>query len=149
MEVIETSDIKSTLEDCFATDLDLLNRYHIEAPAPLFKCVDRTYSDLLACDKIIYYNVFEKDKLIGYFCKEEYKESFYLTGFFLKPEYRIWETKKEFWSIINEKMAGRFYAGIYEKNTRAMKFLSKMGGEIFFTGIHKENKEKYCSYKFN
>ncbi len=100
----KVDDLKSTLEDCFATDLDLLNRWHIESPAPLVKCVERTYCDLMACEDIVFYKLFDLSNLIGYFCKETDKYgNKYLTGFFLKPEYRTEESKKEFWEKVNKE----------------------------------------------
>ena len=136
MEYQVVPDIKAILEECFATDLDLLNRYHIEAPAPLVTCVNRTYKDLMSCPEIVFYKIFDLSRLIGYFCKETDKYgNKYLTGFFLKPEYRNWDYIKEFWSIVNKEIGEDYSVGLYEKNSRAVKFIERSGGKFFFKGV--------------
>lgn len=147
MDYEKVSDLKDILEECFATDLDLLNRYHIEAPAILSTCVKRTYDDLMACDDIVFYKVFENNNLIGYFCKEKDKyDNKYLTGFFLKPVYRKSEYVKRFWDIVDKEIGEDYLIGLYEKNSRAVKFVERGGGEVFFRGVD-DKGNGFVSYK--
>lgn len=143
----EVSDIKQLLEECFATDIDLMNRYHIEAPAPLFACVERTYKDLLSCPDIIFYKIYELSKIIGYFCKEKDRYgNMYLTGFFIKPEYRKADYIKSFWDIVDKEIGEDYFIGLYKKNKRAVDFVVRGGAEFFFEGIDITGND-YVSYK--
>lgn len=118
-------DYKDILSECFSSDKDLLDKWHIESGTSLENCVNRTYNDLKQLN-IEFYPLYEDSKLIGYFCKEEVYNLSFLTGFFIKPEYRKKEYIKEFWNIVNNKFNNKqFYAGIYEKNIPAINFLKR------------------------
>jgi hypothetical protein len=88
-------------------------------------CVERTYNDLLNTEKLRFYKLVLNEITVGYFCVEILKGVKFLTGFALKPNYRTQELKRKFWEIVNEKMNGDYYCGIYSKNKRAKGFLIK------------------------
>lgn len=128
MLCIYQKEYKAILNECFSEDEELLNKYHIEAPASLSTCVEKTHLDLQNA-QVQFYTLLNNDKLIGYFGMET---GTFLTGFFIKPEYRNKEIIKEFWNIVNNKFNNKeFYCGIYKKNERAMKFLEKNNGRLW------------------
>lgn len=121
-------DYKDILLDCFITDEDLLNKYHVSAPATLNQCVERTHSDLMSA-YVQVYSLEENEEVIGYFGIEI---GTYLTGFFIKPEYRNSKYIKEFWNIVNNMFNQKqFYCGVYKKNDRAIEFLKKNNGKLW------------------
>lgn len=78
-----------------------------------------------------FYTVIENDKLIGYFGKEVAIGNVkYLTGFFINPEYRTKDYTSKFWNLIKDTMSGRFYCGLYKKNTPAIDFIVKNSGKL-------------------
>ena len=120
---------KLIIEDCFKTDQELLNKWHIESGNGLENCVIRTYNDLINANVKVY-SLKENNNLIGFFGIEE---STYLSGFFIKPEYRKKEYITQFWNIVNKEFNNKkFYSGIYKKNNKAYNFLLKNNGKIAF-----------------
>ena len=82
MEPILTKHYKPILEECFKADQELLDKWHIESPNTLKKCVNRTYRDLRNCPDFCFMKIVEDGKLIGYFGMEERDDMEFLTGFF-------------------------------------------------------------------
>lgn len=131
MKVSLAKDISTLILECFATDTELLEKWHIEAPASLEICAAKTTKDLLDL-KVSVYCIEKHNKVIGYFGKEIVDDNQFLTGFFIKPEYRTKNNIKEFWNKVNTIMGGTsFFCGIYKKNKRAYNFLMKNNGIPF------------------
>ena len=84
MEYREVTDYKELLQECFITDIDLINIYHIEAGKGIEACINRTFDDLKLWNVKVF-GLYEDNEIVGYFGKEA---NIYLTGFFIKPEYR-------------------------------------------------------------
>jgi len=125
MTVFEHRDYKNILTSCFGSDQDLLDNFHVEAPADIETCVKRTLTDMEGWNTFKFYALNSGGQLAGFFGKEEINGVKYLTSFFLKPEFRTEEYKKEFWRCVKENIGDDFCTGIYKKNVRADKFLSK------------------------
>ena len=113
--------------ECFKTDPELLEKWHICAPDSLEKCVDNTIT-VMQLNKVSVYSLTINNNIIGYFGLEYFNNQKYLTGFFIKPEYRNKEMFELFWNVINKKFGKNYYAGVYKKNERAVNFLLKSGG---------------------
>ncbi len=128
MYYLEATNYKEFLFECFGTDPELIEKWHIESGTNLETCVERTFKDLQN-NKVKFYILIDNNNLIGYFGKEENNNSLYLTGFFIKPEFRTKEIVKKFWNCVNtEFMGDTFYCGIYKKNEPAYNFLLKNEG---------------------
>jgi hypothetical protein len=125
----------SLILECFKTDPELIEKWHIEAPASVENCAKRTTEDLKKANVSVYELIDTKNNTIGYFGKEILNNNEYLSGFFIKPEYRNKETIKEFWNCVNLIMDNnQFFCGIYKKNTKAYSFLMKNNGFPFEDG---------------
>jgi len=122
-------DYKSMLKDCFVTDPNLLEKWHIASGQGLDACVDKTFQDLQYCKASIYKLTSESD-LVGYFGKELCDDKQWLTGFFLFPKFRNEQNKKEFWQIVESEFQRPYFCGLYEKNKPANAFIKKHGGEL-------------------
>lgn len=121
-----TKNFKSVLSECFSTDPILVEKYHISAGEGLEACVEKTFEDLMKAN-VSFYVVSSEKETIGFFGIEHIDNYKALTGFFIKPEYR--SLKKDFWKTIQKTMDNKsFLCGVYNKNTRAIKFLKEMGG---------------------
>lgn len=128
MYYIEANNYKDYLTECFATDKDLIQKWHIESGTDLETCVNRTFNDLQE-NNVKFFVLLENNHLIGYFGKELNNNSLYLTGFFIKPEFRTKENIRKFWDCINtEFMGGTFFCGVYKKNIPALNFLRRNEG---------------------
>lgn len=121
----EKSKWKDILRECFESDKDLIEKYHIVSGQGLEKCIEKTYEDLCQCEKLDFYTLEVDKKFAGYFGIEIYEEGYYLTGFFLMPDYRNSKFIKEFWKIVYKFAKFKFICGIYKKNERAKRFLEK------------------------
>lgn len=115
---------KELLTELFNTDKELLSTYHILAPNSAEVCAERTLDDL----KGSYVYSFEKDdEVIGYYGINGLS----LTGFFIKPSNRNKETITKFWNEIESNFTKDYYCGLYNRNTRAIKFIRQKSIEEF------------------
>lgn len=133
MKITKTKSYKTVLYSCFESDNDLLNMYHISAPADLFTCVNKTYNDMQEFKNFEFYRLSDKMSLFGYFGKEQVNGNQFLTGFFITEEHRNKDGYKKFWDAVNGKFTKPFYICVYDKNTRASKFLEKSGAKLYKT----------------
>ena len=124
------------IEDNFKLDKELIEKYHIEEGNDYKKCSKRTFEDLQNVDESFkLYGYFEDDKLIGFFGTELGN---YINTIFVKPEYRNKEYMNKFVDSILDTVGNKFYTALYNKNTRAINFYKKLGGQV----IEKNNKFK-------
>lgn len=112
---------KELLTELFATDSELLSKYHILAPNSAEVCAERTFTDLINAD--IKIHLIEKNnEVIGYYGIEG---SSFLTGFFIKPTHRNKETIERFWKQVDSHFNKDYFVGLHSKNTRAIDFINK------------------------
>lgn len=135
MNVVEIQPSKDFLKECFNTDKDLVEKWHIEAPSNSEVCASRTFDDLKNTISFKFYKIESNNDVVGFFGTEG---DFAITSFFVKPEYR--DKSSLIWDKMREKVKPPFMCGIYKKNLRAAKFLEKMNGKI---KVNKDNKLVY------
>lgn len=143
MRAVLSSQISETIDECFRTDKDLVDLYHIASGDSVEKCIVRTIDDLFNTDPSFkFYQLHSGNQCVGFFGSEF---SNYLTTIFIKPEYRNRKDISEIWKLISSHFDDEFYTSIYSKNTRALTFYRKNGIEIeeFNAGL-----EKAVSFKF-
>lgn len=126
------STVEESVRECFATDRDLLKRWHVEAPANLEKCVARTVTDIdQAGDDFRFFRVFIKNRirsvLAGYWGTEG---SNYLNLIFVKPKYRNRWFMRDFWDAIQASLESPFRTVIYAKNEQAITFYMNRGSKV-------------------
>lgn len=131
MNLVRTHNIKHVLYECFATDQQLLDKFHVAAGSGLEGCVKRTMDDFSSCEHLQFYKIMDGKTLVGYAGKEIHSEfGSFLTGFFIKPSYRSRPHVKEFWKLVKALMNdGCFFVALHTHNTRAINFIEKAGAE--------------------
>lgn len=117
------------LAKLFATDSDLLSKYHILAPNSAEVCAERTMNDLINADVKIHL-IEKNNEVIGYYGIEGVA---FLTGFFLTPENRTPAMIELFWRRVEKHFDKDYFVGLYTKNTRAIKFMNKKTTEKYET----------------
>ena len=127
---------KDVVLKCYETDQDLLDKFHILAPANLQEAVNHTCQTFVDISNKGVFEMFEAtldDVFIGYFAVEHvtvpYGKLRLLNGFFLLPEYRKPDVKKAFIECVRKKFPNGILTGLYSKNERAIKFFKKMGAQ--------------------
>lgn len=138
MIAIQENKYVHIIKECFSTDEELLSTWHIEAPADVDVCSERTINDLRNAANFTFYSLMEENEIAGFFGLSDINGVYYCNGFFLKPEYR--HMKKEFLNEIMNKTGDIFYTAIHSKNKRASNFLSKHG-------VIQEQNEQYQFFK--
>lgn len=127
----ETAEYLPVIKECFATDSELLDKWHIEAPASLDRCVRRTFNDLKNAPTIKMFVIKcateDVSEVVGFFGHEKAMGANWMTSFFIKPKYRDKETFSFFWNCVYDITGNEFFTAIYETNKRAKKFLEKNG----------------------
>lgn len=140
MLAVQESKYDYIINECFATDKELLSKWHISAPASVETCTVRTVMDLQKATNFVFYSLMEGNEIAGFFGTEIVNGNSFCTSFFLKPKFR--HKKKEFWNEVVKKTGNTFLTAIHPKNERASAFLSKHG-------FIQESNEKYTLFKVN
>lgn len=137
-----TYDWKRVIETCYNSDPEMISKFHILAPTDVEKAVQHTLKTLFKASYTgtikIYECAFDR-KFMGYFGLEiipiqnEGKIQV-LTGFFIMPEFRTDECKKEFVDHLREQFPSKsILTYIFSKNTRARGFFARHGGQVLNT----------------
>lgn len=120
--------IREAVRECFASDPELLSKWHIVAPGSLDECVNRTMKDVTDFDPSFkFYPVFVKCDLAGYFGTECGN---YINLIFIKPDYRCKKFVTKFLKEICDRMPDVFYTAVYSKNTPAVAFYAKLANVV-------------------
>lgn len=134
IELSNRQSVPGAVRECFATDPELLEKWHIAAPGTLDQCVEKTAKDAEGFDlSFRFYLAFVGEELVGYWGTEWDR---YLNLIFVKPNYRKPNFMKDFWKYIKRSMNGRFATAVYARNLPAIGFYSKHGKKIQEFQIH-------------
>ena len=134
--ITEDSRLKDVITACYESDEDLYTKYHVIAPNTVENCIEHTAEYLLHIQKsedseLKIYEITQDNDLVGYFCHELYKKKLEaICGFSILPKYRNKDIKQRFWQLLKGKFKGDIHCNIYNKNTRAIKFLKKSGFKV-------------------
>ncbi len=128
MKVCLSKAVRQSIEECFATDQDLLDQWHIESGNGLENCVDRTMRDVAKFDHSFkFFTVHEGNSLVGYWGIEFGQ---YINLIFVKPGFRTKDFMAKFWDEIKKSVCEPFYTAVYSKNIPAIRFYGKLGKEL-------------------
>lgn len=134
---IEEKEYVVVLNECFETDSELVDKWHICAPSDVNTCVRRTYYDLKNSPSLKFYVIHciteDTDEIAGFFGTEHIDGVRFMTSFFIKPKYRNKETLSYFWDSVEDKTGMNFITAIYAHNTRAQRFLEKNNFKLIRT----------------
>lgn len=121
----QSHQLRDYIYQAYASDKDLIAKWHITSGAGLDSCVDKTVSDLGkdTYPDFKFFVVEENGSFVGYFGNE--LDGKYLTTIFVTPTMR--KRKLEFWKAITGYLANDFQSAIYSKNVPCIKFFSKLG----------------------
>lgn len=120
--------IRESINECFDTDRELLERWHIAAPASLITCVDRTMRDVGQFDDTFkFYPFYEESELAGYWGTEFGN---YINLIFVKPTFRHADFMKRFWAKVQASLDSPFTTAVYSKNKPAIEFYEKLGERL-------------------
>lgn len=120
------NDVFLAVSECFATDVELIKKWHIGSGSGLNACIDRTMNDVAKYfdSSFRFYKVYERGELAGYWGTEFGK---YLNLIFVKPKFRNSDFLNNFWHSIKESVSNPFTTAIYAKNKPAISFYIKHG----------------------
>lgn len=123
LDPINSIDIKSTDDAAIETEKKLIE--FIKSGIELY-----CYSVLLNTEKIGYFCYFYNDKANAYA----------LVSFGMRMADRTPINLKSFYSLIKNKIGGRFYCQLWSKNERAIKWLIKSGMKYAGNEHYKQNE---------
>jgi len=125
----KTHDIKRVIADCYKTDNELIEKYHKLSPTTFGEAVLYTVGALTEIkNELEFFELYCDNEFCGYFAIQAEK---FLVGFFILPKFRNKEVMLKFWRIVKSKFKRDIFCGLYEHNTRAIKFLKKTGFTLF------------------
>lgn len=148
----KSTDIEGIIKKCYPTDQELIEKYHVLAPTTIEDAEKHTIAALKRSIDAGILTVYELSKngyFVGYFGKEVVAGMDYLTGFFLLPEYRDSENVVRFWRIVKAKFDKTIFTYLYEKNTRAIKFIQKKGFKLNDRVFIPQEKQFAKIFKYN
>lgn len=123
--MIDLEPVRDAVTECFASDTPLIEHYHVYAGRGLRACIEKTMHDVARFDRSFeFYPVHQDSKLVAYWGTEFGR---YVNLIFVKPDYRRSSFLKGFWKQITDSVSPTFYAGLYKKNTPAIRFYSRHG----------------------
>lgn len=147
MEYILEDNIYDSVKQCYEEDLELASKYHILSGNNIEECVLDTVS-VLNEPGHKFYRVYDNNEFIGYFGSNK-KVIPYLTTFFIRLKHRNKDTLVNFWNMIENYFNNDIFAtGIFDKNTRAKRYLERNGG-IIIRVIPQYRNDKGLIYAFN
>lgn len=131
---VNICEYKTLLTELYKEDDDLLNKYHISSGKGLEYCVDKTVRDFLSFSSYKLYKILVDNQVVAFFGKEYVDGIWFMTGFFIKINYRTKNFVYLFWKNVKKTFSQKhIYCNIYKKNTRAQKFLEKNGKLVYQT----------------
>lgn len=133
VELIENEDrYAGILRRLFYEDKELIETYHVFAGQGLKNCVNKTVSDMKDFVNYAFYVIKDRGNIIAFFGREVVDGYTFMTGFFIKMNYRTHEFVKFFWDSVRKTLGAKeAYSSVYKKNTRAINFLCKKGCVAF------------------
>lgn len=152
ISVVKTNKISEVIEKCYQSDTELIEKYHVLAPVSMEKACDHTIKILeqsMRMDMLTMYEMNVDGRFAGYFCREELAGIQLITGFFIMPEFRNSRFVNKFWKIVLSKFVGSIFIYLFEKNTRAIKFVKRRGFKLFDSAFVEQEKQTALILKYN
>lgn len=148
MQYRQVRKYQSLIQECYASDHALINKFHITAGTGLDNCIDNTLVVLRSkAHKLKIFEVLEDGKRVGYFGSAKKTDPPILNTWFVMPEYRNPVKLSLFWKVIIYHFKSSFMTAIYSKNTRAESFLLRGGCEFLCEKTWEEDSVKIFAYK--
>ena len=97
--LIKPEDYEALVRECYESDKDHISKIHFYSDLGFEACIKNTARDAWIYN-VQWYKVLEDNKTVGYFGHEVFNEQDWLTGFFIKPEFR--KSKQDFWKVITD-----------------------------------------------
>ena len=152
LDAQRTEKFEEVIRELYATDPELIDKYHVLAPTDFESAVKDTVEAFKTEQRLSNFEMWEireAGKLVAYFGISYLLKMSLMTGYFVLPQYRNSEFFPKFFSIIKSKMPRTWFTAPYKKNTRAIKFLKKNNfvedGQIFI----QEKGENALIFKYN
>lgn len=119
------ANFEETIRICYTEDTSLF-QFSRNSECDLNGRINKEIAALKKADASFkFYNIYnDNDKLTGYFAIET-RPTLFLTTFFIMPEFR--KNKQEVWDYIISHFKSDFCAGLFNVNTRAIRFFEKNG----------------------
>jgi hypothetical protein len=132
-----------TIVQCYNSDPDLIEKFHVLAPTDKTEATAHTIHTFMQMADTSSFEVFDcyvNKVFSGYFgiqviAVPAVGKVQFLSGFFIMPEFRTDEYKKQFIKSIKKRFPNnKIMTVIFNKNTRAIRFFEKLGGKVQETG---------------
>lgn len=149
IEVRRSQDVEGVIRRCYATDGDLIEKYHALAPTIEEEAVAHTVKTLTTAINYTLYEIYKDGDFAAYFGTEDIGAMKAVTGMFVMPQHRKPEFLKKYVKIIKSKFAGKIYTYLYEKNSRAVRFIKRNGFKKIDEVVHSQSQERIGYYRFN
>jgi len=150
--ILKSKNYEDVISRCYATDQELIDKYHVLAPVDLEDAIKDTvsvFANAHELSKFTFYEIHKGNNLVGYFGIENLNGIALLSGYFIMPEYRTKEFLIQFMRIVKSKLPSTFFTALYEKNVRAEKFLKKNNFVRYGKQYAPERRQNMLIYKFN
>jgi hypothetical protein len=142
-ETKETTEYQSVIQRCYDKDFILTDRYHVIAPDTTDRCVQHTVDVFKKSPNFKMYILLWEGRFAGYIGVEK-TDITTLKGFFLMPSHR--RKTKEFFNVIREVCGNNVYTAVYEKNTRANKYLLRNNCKFVVEFFDETERQKVNLY---
>lgn len=150
LNVKRSKNIEEIIDLCYRTDKEVLDKYHVLAPTTFEEAKKHTIWTLNMGSNMVINELSIDNELVGYFGEEHVDTGLtYLTGFFILPKFRTKEVIKKFWKIVQSKFGKTIFTYLYEKNSRAIKFVERRGFILVNTMYVDREQQNVNLYRLN
>ena len=134
-------DIKQMVATAFHEDKDLIDKYHIYSGEGVEKCVDEEMDVFLKRTTKFFklYEITYAGTFFGFIGTDKTPDGKdFLVTFHLRKCYREKSMVKEFWRMIRDTFNNNsFFTALHDKNSKAVNFIMKNGGEVVGSYLYK------------
>lgn len=131
MKVKQYAHYKRIIKVLFSSDEEFVQLCNRNGGSTTEEAVERAYKLFKNCsDTMKFFVVRDKNKLVGYFATQTYKNFNFMIGSFVRPNYRNKESLSSFWANIKSTINTPFYSILPKANDRAIKNYLRSGGTI-------------------
>jgi hypothetical protein len=127
VELEHIDNYKDIINELYSSDVDFVEKYNLGEGLTIDDQVSKSIETLSNTPDLSVFSITKDGELIAYFGKQIFHEYQFLTGFFIKKEFRNRSFVEYFFSVLKSYFKDSFYCILHYKNSRAINFILKNG----------------------
>lgn len=118
---------ENIIRELYSSDVNFVNKYNVGEGENLEEQISKSVEVLSNTPDLTVFSIRDEGNLIAYFGRQRFNEDQFLTGFFIKKEFRNRHFVEYFFIVLDAYFDGAFYCILHYKNSKAINFIVKNG----------------------